>query len=473
MAPGNFAPGAQIPTDYRSNYNNNNHFQSHEGRLESKPGGAVNWITGVYYFNQAFNEQYFENIANPTAVLATPQASATDTTPGAANPLNATFQQRNIYDIRSTAVFGNVTWDILPTIRFDGGLRYTWDEKEALTNFRYVFYYPPFYAADVSPTPHGANTFRRDKGLSGRAALAYRPNPGNQIYLTYQRGYQASAFTLGQGLPGPDPANPQNIAKSAHLDVYELGGFATVGRIRFDGSLFYQNFFDQQIPVSSRNPLTTTNPTTGVTTTGLGPVFTAFTNAPLSRIYGSEAQVTFRPNDRSNIVASYTYLHPTFERFDGPIDISETCAPQANGTTNVTAQGTCLVNPRFGVPQNLAGKEIPRTPRHKAAIYGYYAVSLGSFGYLYPGGNFSYQSSQYVNAFNAERFKVPGRSIAGLTLTYRTPDDRLDVTGSVTNLFRNRYADSRAITAFANGTTNTVTSYGADRFWTVTARYRF
>ena len=467
-APFTFAPGTQVPTDYRNAYDNNNNFQSHEVKLESKPnGGPFAWVLGVYHYNQRFNEHFYEFIANPTPVLATPQITSTNPAPGAPNPLNATFEQRNIYDIRSNAVFGNVTLDIGEHVRFDGGLRYTADEKEAVTNFRYIFYYPPFYAADVSPAVHGATPFKRDKGLSGRASLAYRFTPGNEIYASYQRGYQASAFTLGQGLP------PNNIAGKENLDVYEIGGFTTAGRIRFDGSVFYQNFFEQQIPISTRNQLTTTNPMTGVTTTAPGPIFTTFVNAPLSRIYGAEAQLTYRPNDHSNIVASYTYLHPTFERFSGPVDISEPCAPQANGTTNVTATGTCLVNPLFGVTQNLAGRDIPRTPRNKATLYGYYGIPLGSLGYLYPGGNVSYQSSQYANAFNSPRFRIPSRTIAGLTLTYRTPGEHLDITGSVSNVFRNRYPDALAITAFANGTTNTVTTYGADRYYTITGRYRF
>ena len=455
VAPGTFAAGAQVPTDYRSNYDNDNHFYSHEVRLESKSPAPFGWVLGYYYLNQHFNEHYYENVPGATAVLSTPQVSSTNPAPGAPNPLNATFEQRNIYDILTNAAFGNVTWDLTPVIRFDGGLRYTWDSKSALTNFRFVYYYPPFYAADVSPAVHSANPQRDDKGLSGRASIAYRPSPGNQIYLSYQRGYQASAFTLGQGLP------PNNIADKANLDVYELGGSATAGRIRFDGSVFYQNFFRQQIPISTRSTITTTNPTTGVTSTGLGPVFTTFTNAPLSRIYGLEAQVTWRPNDKSNIVASYTYLHPTFERFGGVVDITE---PTLVGGA---------ANPLAGIAQNLAGNDIPRTPRHKATLYGYYAIGLGNAGALYPGGSLSYQSRVYTSAFNVDRFRIPGRAIAGLTLTYRTPGEHLDITGTVTNVFRNQYADNLSITAFANNTTNTVTSYGADRTWTVVGRYRF
>ena len=456
VAPATFAPGTQVPTDYRTNYLNDDHFWSQEGRLESKPGSRIGWVAGFYYFNQHFNEYYNNNIANAGAVLTTPTVGATAAL-AAPNPDKVTFEQRNIFNVRSEAVFGNVTYRLTPKIRLDAGLRYTWDQKDATTNFRYVFYYPPFFAADFTPAIHSANPDRHDRGLSGRVALAYEFSPANQIYASYSRGYQSSAFTLGQGLP------PNNIAKSEHLDVYELGGFATLGRVRFDGSIFYQNFFDQQVPVFRQ--LATPIVLPGGGSANFISSFTSFVNAKRSEIYGAELQATWRPTDHANIVASYTYLHPTFRSFSGVVDITEACpAP--------TALGTCTTNPLYNTPQDLAGRDVPRTPRNKATLYGYYGVSLGHLGWLYPGGSIAYQSSFYTQPFNSDRFKVPGRTIVGLTLTYRTPDDRLDITGSVLNLFRHYYTDNGNI-QIVGTTISNVTTYGQDRYWTVTARYRF
>lgn len=444
-----FAPGTIVPTDYRNNYLNDNNFWSQEARLESKPNDVFTWVLGYYHFEQSFDQSFSENIPGATAVLATPQVSVANPAPGAPNPRLSTFEQRDIFDIRSDAVFGNMVWDLSEHLRLDAGLRYTWDGKDALTNFRYIFYYPPLFAADVSPAVHGAQTSRDDQGLSGRAALAYRFGENSQVYILYQRGYQASAFTLGQSLP------PNNIADKEHLDVYELGGHFGLGNFRIDGSVFYQNFFNQQIPISTRNTITTP------TGTAPGPIFTTFANARLSRIDGAELQVTWRPTISANIVASYTYLNPTFRDFSGPIDLTE---PATIGG---------VANPLAGAPQDLSGNEIPRTPRHKATLYGYYGIDLGSAGFLYPGGNLSYQSSFYTSPFEVGRFRIPERTVAGLTLTYRTRDERLDVTGSVSNLFRNRYLDNFTVLSFDGGAASTVRSYGADRYWTVTARYRF
>lgn len=462
VAPGTFAPGTQVPTDYRTNYLNDNKFWSQEVRLESKPGGPVSWVTGFYYYNQDFDEQYWESIENATDAILNPIAGTVGLpTPIAPNPRRATYQQRNQYRIRSNAVFGNVTWDVLPDLRFDGGLRYTWDEKEATNRFRFVYYYPPVYAADFSPLVNGADPFRRDEGLSGRAALAWRPSAGNQLYVSVARGYQSSAFTLGQGVVGPDPSNPRNIAKKQYLDVLEVGGNAKLGTLRFDGSLFYQRFRNQQIPITSRGTIAGPNGPTP------GPLFTQFTNARRTEIYGAEAQVSWQPNVNTSIVASYTYLHPTFTDFTGVIDISETCPVAPN------PQGLCATNPLYQTPQDLTGNELSRAPRHKLAGYGYYGIDLGSAGHLYPGGSVFYQTRFYTQPFTVDRFRVPGRTVVNATLTYRTADDRLDITGVVSNLFRERYTDSAALATFGAASVSQAVTYGADRYWTVTGRYRF
>ncbi len=463
VAPNTFAPGTQVPTDYRANYDNDNYFWSQEARLEGVAGNSLSYVLGFYYFKQHFDERYNNNIFNATAVLATPLAavpSPANPTPGlgAPNPDLTTFQQRNVFNVRSQAVFGNVTYDFTPKLRFDGGLRYTWDQKDARNNFRYIFYYPPVFAADVSPAISSANPKRDDRALTGRAAFAYRFSPGSQIYASYSRGYQSSAFTLGQGLP------PNNIARSEHLDVYEIGGNLNILNIRFDSSVFYENFFDQQVPIFSQLLTPITLPT-GVPAT-LASTFTRFVNAPKSEIYGAELQATWRPTTHSNIIASYTYLHPTFKNFSGIVDITQQCSVAP------TAQGLCPTNPLFRVSQNVSGNDVPRTPRNKATLYGYYGIGLGSAGYLYPGGSVAYQSGFYTQPFDLDRYRVSGRTIVGLTLTYRTPSENLDITGSLLNAFRNYYTDNGNI-QIVGTTISNVTTYGQDRYWTVTARYRF
>ena len=446
-----FAPGTVVPTDYRSNYHNDNNFWSQELRLEGKSGGPLNWVAGAYYYNQHFDEKYWENIPGAGAVLTTPTVGGGPAL-AAPNPNKSTFEQRNVYNIRSTAVFGNIVYDITSTLRFDGGLRYTWDDKGAKTTFRYVFYYPPFLAGDFSPAVHAAQPTQSDSDLSGRAALSWRPIAGSELYAAYSRGYQSSAFTLGQGLP------PNNIAEPEHLDVYEIGGSYTAGPVRFDGSVFYQNFFNMQIPISTRSIVTVNGQAQPV-----GPVYANFVNAHKAVISGAELQATWHPTDRSNVVFSYTYLDPTFDSF----------CPTIRGSNPPVCGAVDITQPAAGqTPQDLSGNQIPRTPRTKASVYGYYGIPLGDGSYLYPGGSIAYQGDYYAYPFNTDRFRVNGRTIVGLTLTYRSPDDRIDVTGTVSNLFREIYSDNVNVAVIGGSAARTL-SYGADRFYSVVLRYRF
>lgn len=477
-----FAAGTNVPTDYRTNYYNDNHFWSTEARLESKPGTPVEWVLGYYHFQQNFDEQYWENIVNATDPILNPISSGgapgqylypVGTPPP--NPRRATYQHRNLYNIRSNAVFGNVTWDISDAWRFDGGLRYTIDDKDAINTFRYVYYYPPFYAADVTPLANGGTPRQRDKGLSGRAAIGWRDQGGNQVYFSYSRGYQSSAFTLGQGTAGPDVNNPANISDPSFLNVFELGANWTVGTLRFDGALFYQIFEDQQIPITTRSVLTVTNPVSGVTTTGLL-TYGTFANAKRTDIWGGELQVSWRPNVQSNITMSYTYLNATFKEFGGIADTGQACnaAPLVAGTQCLDPAGAgyfAPTNPNFGRLLDLSGNTLTRTPRNKLSMYGYYGIDMGSAGKIYPGGSIYYQDGFYTNIFNTNW--VQSRVLVNLTFTYRTANDRLDLSGGVSNLFDRRYADSSALETFGTGTVTQVVSYLAPRFWSATARYRF
>ena len=194
----------------------------------------------------------------------------------------------------------------------------------------------------------------------------------------------------------------------------------------------------------------------------VGPVYQTFVNAEKAVIKGAELQTTWQPNDRSNIVLSYTYLDPTFASFCPNVPNSN---PPVCGAVDITAPDA------EQVPQDLSGNQIPRTPQHKASIYGYYGIALGNGGYLYPGGSIAYQGDYSASPFQQDRFHIPGRTIAGVTLTYRSPDDRLDITGSVSNLFEEIYSDNVNVAVIGGSAARTL-SYGADRFYSVVLRYR-
>ena len=441
-----FAPGTVIPTFYTYNYYNDVYYYSQELRLEGEtPDNSLEWIVGGYYLNMDFDENYWEAIPFAQDVITTPVQGGG---PALAerNPRKATYEQRNIYDIRSTALFGNIVHHLSDTLSIDAGLRYTWDEKESLTDFRYVFFYPPFFAGDFTPEESGANTFRRDEGVTGRAALVYRPNPLDEFYVSYARGYKASAFTLGQGLP------PNNVAEPEHIDVFELGAtYILPNSVKLYGALFYMIYDDMQIPISTRAVLNGEP---------VGPVFQRFENADDSRIYGVELEASWAPVDDSLISATYTYINAEFDEFCPPIEGSSAC-----GALDITEP------PAMQVPEDLSGNEVPRTPRHKASLYGYYTFDLSDFGSIIPGASVSWQDGFYVSSFNKDRFFLEGHTVANFTLTYRAPDKSFDVVGSLTNAFGEVYG-TNVILNNIGGEIFRTRAPGPDTFYSLTVRYR-
>jgi iron complex outermembrane receptor protein len=448
LAPGSFAPGTLVPTFYTSNYYNENSFYSHELRLHGdEPDARLQWIIGLYYYNQDFDESYWEAIPD-SPELEAPVSGGTPGATTAPNPRRATYQQRNLLQIESRAVFGNINLRLSDHLQFDAGLRYTQDDKNASTSFRYIFSYPPFFAGDFTPLPHSATPSVEDEALTGHAALVWR-NPNSEFYVSYARGYEASAFTLGQGLP------PNNTARPQYLDDYEVGmTFNFSPTLRLTGSIFNLRAEDMQVPISTR-----------ATIGGLpvGPVFATFVNAELAEIVGAEMELSWSPTEGSNITFAYTALSPKFEDFCPPV-IGST--PPVCGAVDIT-------NPAVAqTPEDLSGNEIPRAPHNKASLYGYYTFNLGSAGSLIPGGSIAWQGPFYSSAFTKDRFLLPERTVANFTLTYRTLNSAWDVVAYVTNAFESDAPDTVTVSVVGGAIAQNF-GRGPDQFYGVTLRRRF
>ncbi len=85
-----------------------------EARLASESNGRLTWLVGAYYFDEKGRSDVPTNIFLPSgSVLA--------------------FQDPRL-DIksRSEALFGQATYALSDRLKLTGGLRYTWDRKDAV-----------------------------------------------------------------------------------------------------------------------------------------------------------------------------------------------------------------------------------------------------------------------------------------------------------------------------------------------------
>ena len=253
---------------------------SQEVQMLSDYSGPVQWILGVYYFNESVVEDFF---------FRTP-----------ANPNAFTFRQDVSTD--SLAVFGNAEWSITPRMALVGGLRQTWDTK------RFI-YEGPVGAPDLNPDKA---EFAR---LTWQAGANYNVTPSNLLYFTVSTGFRSGGFNNGGNPPVPF-YGPQTVT------AYELGS-----KNRFRGANLTVNvaaFYNDYDDILS-NTFVQLGPTTVV----------ARSNSGSSRAYGIEAEMTWEPVDQLFIDANATWLNARFRTFQAtrPLALATgyTLVP---GTTN-------------------------------------------------------------------------------------------------------------------------------------------
>jgi len=164
------------------------------------------------------------------------------------------FLSQNPYVLNSYALFGESYYDVTPTLKLTGGLRWTKDEKHFVDIPSEVvtrgYGYPSIGSVDQSwsePT--------------GRVAVNWSPKldfaDQTLVYGSYAHGYKAGgANPPGAALPiefsGSGevgiPTHPL-IFKPEFINAYELGSKNTLadGSVTLNGSVFYYNYEGYQI----------------------------------------------------------------------------------------------------------------------------------------------------------------------------------------------------------------------------------
>jgi iron complex outermembrane receptor protein len=432
-----------ISTRQLQDYNNRDHYYTHEVRLQNNDTSRVDWVVGAFYYNSVYDEFYEQTLPDEPA-LATPIASFVTFAAGPPNPSRSFYQQHNLYKTSSAAVFGDVIFHATPSLDVFGGLRYSHEKGLGVTNVRYTFFNPAFVLAlDVTPgTPSGAvgkpggSSTYSDNEWTGRFGVDYHLSDDGLVYAKYSRGYKPNAFNLGNVT---SVTNNAQVAAPETLNAYELGWKQRFGRtLNTTATFFYYDYHDMQIIVPQADPVS-------------GRPNSFYANFDKARSWGIELDGTWTPLRQVWLNANYTYLDAETVHFccaHDPLD------PVA---THFVA---------------LDGKPLPRSPKHKASISGAYTWDFTP-GSLILGGNLSYIADQQQDAFDNPAFRLPGYALMNLSITWRSADNHYELAVQGSNIFDKLYDTS--IAAVTNGAGQIVTSpaYGGPRFVGGVLRYRF
>jgi iron complex outermembrane recepter protein len=261
---------------------------STELRIASNFEGPLNFLAAVYYMEYENEADYFVQAGGldyPALVLAN---AANAGNPDAFVSLAPGFfrSETQSYELDSLGIFGELYWDVAPTVKVTLGLRYTEDDK--FVRDRQPFLNVPVLvgvdgsttyigegdtfvpvsnlaelletaAADgtfnADPNVPGTQPFREDSvtfdEVTGRLVVDWLPDldwtDETLVYASYGRGYK------GGGINPPIdtnlfPGTPTRF-EPEQIDAYEIGTKNTFWdrRAQLNASVFYYDYQDLQI----------------------------------------------------------------------------------------------------------------------------------------------------------------------------------------------------------------------------------
>ena len=251
--------------------------------LASKPGSALQWTTGIFYFADDNRFRYLDASVSGGA-YGNISKSQTDT--------------------RSIAWFADVTYQATDKLFLTAGVRYSHDKVK-----NGAFTLGPL-AGDLGTTP--IPTVKTDR-VTPRAVIRYKPDEDSSIYASYTQGLKAPIL------------NPNGFSvvpiKPEKISAYEAGYKYSRGGLSFNASAFYYDYKDLQ--VSSYNG-----------TQAL------VTNAASSTIKGIEAQLSYAPTSSFDFDIGGTYIRGRYKRFLTSPSFSQCLVPECGDGYGTFVVGT-------------------------------------------------------------------------------------------------------------------------------------
>jgi iron complex outermembrane receptor protein len=457
------------------NYQERENWISHEINLASTDKGPFQWIAGLYYYSEQYDQPVYTTLQDQPSlgVNISSLAGACAFTGGSCPALpgnNRIYDDRPHMDITSKAAFGQIDWQFTPQWKTTLGLRYTRDDMKGLESLRVLC--EDAAACGVSPELLGSN-FVLDltqvpsvvSGLipggpgalgtpgvssnttvdpatgfatrhykdhwsatTGTFGLQWDPAEGTMAYFRYSRGYKAGGFRVG--IDTTIGASPET--QPEHMDAFELGLKKNFGRtLQTNIAIFRYNYKNDQVPIS-------VIPTSG------GPALaqSIFFNVPEAISQGFELESTWQPIDHLQVLFNYSYLDAHITKGSGVVDPADPTGVAA-GAKPIGALTACPTLTSTGCDaftgnvqrgQDLSGGNLPNSPKNKVAVNVNYTVPfepgslIGSLSYVW-------RDKQYGSIFNRSYYQAPSYDQWDARLTWKDKDNKYTVIAFVKNIF--------------------------------------
>ena len=385
---------------------NNNETWSQELLLNSKPGGALQWTAGLFYFENT--DQYLTFIDS-----------------AGSNPNQRVRLGGSGTTVRSYAAFVDATYEITPQLFVTAGVRYAYDKVDD-SYFNTRFLAPNFVLTDgtVVPAPGGrvylddfdpgAVDFANDGRITPRFVVRYKPTSEASIYASYTQGYKAAIIDVG----GSCQNSPYicNRVRPEEVDAYEIGAKYDANGLSLELAGFYYDYKDLQVSLFEAGTAT-------------------ILNAAQSEIYGLEGQLRYRITPEFQITTGASYVHARYKDFDNAPIYTPCSSLDAATQASCAAGGISFLI----VGQDLNNVTMQRTPEFTGFVGARYETELAG-GTIALSGNLFY-SSEFFFGPSGVQFKENGYETLSLRAQWTDPSDRYSIA-----LWGDNVTDSRYLT---------------------------
>ena len=245
-----------------------------ELRLSSNGAGPLQWVAGAFYADT--DRKYAQRLPTPGYDAVTDATLGSGTSAAVANGFgpNSPYNADLPYNLKQTALFGEVSYDLTSQLTGTAGLRY-YNYKEERT----------FKSGGLFA--NGDNQFDQTKsdGYNPRFLLAYRMSPSVTWNAQASKGFRLGGVNDPLNIPLCSDQDELIFGgyqrfKDETLWNYEAGVKVALPGLRFNAALFHTQMKDLQVTLDAGSCSSRV-------------VF----NVPKAHSSGVEVEMTWRPSD--------------------------------------------------------------------------------------------------------------------------------------------------------------------------------
>ncbi len=256
-------------------------------------GETLNYVAGVYYYNQQLDNDRTTIVGADTSQIALGFDSNLFIDGTGSRDINE--QEHTSY-----AIFGQFDYNLSDTLVLTAGLRWTYEEKEMSNVFTQDFprddggnggflAFPP-----LSPTPDLDADFDDDQ-VTGTIKLSWFMTDDIMLYGSFGTGYKSGGINTDRISPAFNP-----VFEAESSESFEIGMKA--------------EFPEQALRVNVALHKSDTEDLQTVSFQGGG---FALTNAGTAETYGGEVDVNWAPLEHTTFTLAYAYNNGEYADFEG------------------------------------------------------------------------------------------------------------------------------------------------------------